>query len=385
MVLRLIRTHGALFGLPIWGAPPCEACPDAEEVTSVRLGRRPDELRPLSMERDVAKFADGSALVRLGDTHVLCTAKSVDGVPAWRRGTGAGWLTAEYSMLPAATADRMPREAVRGKQGGRTMEIQRLIGRSLRAVVDLGSLGERTIYIDCDVIQADGGTRTAAISGAYVALVMALERLRPTAAGRGCRCSRSSPRSRSGVVDGEPRLDLDYEEDSAAALDMNVVMTGDGRLVEVQATAEGEPFPRATLDLLLDLAAAGVARIATVQQATIAGAGAGPSHDAAGGDAWMRFVLATRNPHKLAEYRAILAPHDVGPMPAGIELPPEGVVSFEANARAKAEGLARALRAGAAPVGGRAGRRAAAAAGDAAVVVADDSGIEWPPWAARPA
>ena len=237
------------------------------------------------MERDVAKFADGSALVRLGDTHVLCTAKSVDGVPAWRRGTGAGWLTAEYSMLPAATADRTPREAVRGKQGGRTMEIQRLIGRSLRAVVDLESLGERTIYIDCDVMQADGGTRTAAISGAYAALVMALERLRPTARWARLPLFEELAAVSVGVVDGEPRLDLDYEEDSAAALDMNVVMTGDGRLVEVQATAEGEPFPRATLDLLLDLAAAGVARIATVQQATIAGAGAGPSHDAAGGDA----------------------------------------------------------------------------------------------------
>ena len=236
------------------------------------------------MERDVAKFADGSVLVRLGDTHVLCTAKSVDGVPAWRRGTGAGWLTAEYSMLPAATADRTPREAVRGKQGGRTMEIQRLIGRSLRAVVDLESLGERTIYVDCDVVQADGGTRTAAISGAYVALVLALERLKPAARWPRLPLFEDLAAVSVGVVDGEPRLDLAYEEDAAAALDMNVVMTGDGRLVEVQATAEGEPFPRATLDQLLDLAAAGAARIVEVQKATI-GAGGQSAAGATAGEA----------------------------------------------------------------------------------------------------
>jgi ribonuclease PH len=227
------------------------------------------------MERDVAKFADGSVTVRLGDTHVLCTVKAVDGVPGWRRGTGSGWLTAEYSMLPAATADRTPREAVRGKQGGRTQEIQRLIGRSLRAVVDLGSLGERTLYIDCDVLQADGGTRTAAVSGAYVALVIALEKLSRSAHWPRLPLFEDVAAVSVGIVDGEPRLDLDYEEDSAAALDMNVVMTGEGRLVEVQATAEGEPFPRATLDALLDLAAVGTARIVAVQQATIAAGGQG--------------------------------------------------------------------------------------------------------------
>jgi ribonuclease PH len=239
----------------------------------VRLGRQTDELRPLSMERDVAKFADGSVIVRLGDTHVLCTVKIVDGVPGWRRGSGSGWLTAEYSMLPAATADRTPREAVRGKQGGRTMEIQRLIGRSLRAVVDLGSLGERTLHIDCDVLQAFGGTRTAAVSGAYVALVIALEKLNRSARWPRLPLFEDVAAVSVGIVDGEPRLDLDYDEDSAAALDMNVVMTGEGRLIEVQATAEGEPFPRATLDTLLDLAAVGVTRIVAVQQATIAAAG----------------------------------------------------------------------------------------------------------------
>ena len=164
----------------------------------MRLGRRPDELRPLTMERDVAKFADGSVLVRLGDTHVLCTAKSVDGVPGWRRGSGSGWLTAEYSMLPAATSDRTPREAVRGKQAGRTRRSSGSIGRSLRAVVDLGSIGERTIYVDCDVLQADGGTRTASISGAYVALVdRSREAAAPRRAGRGCRSSKTSPPCRS--------------------------------------------------------------------------------------------------------------------------------------------------------------------------------------------
>ena len=248
----------------------------------MRLGRRPDELRPLTMERDVAKFADGSVLVRLGDTHVLCTAKSVDGVPGWRRGSGSGWLTAEYSMLPAATSDRTPREAVRGKQGGRTMEIQRLIGRSLRAVVDLDSVGERTIYLDCDVLQADGGTRTASISGAYAALVIALEKLQPAARWPRLPLFEDVAAVSVGVVDGEPRLDLDYEEDAAASLDMNVVMTGEGRLVEVQATAEGEPFPRETLDRLLDLAAGGLQRIAAVQRATLAG-GAAPEGGAGEG------------------------------------------------------------------------------------------------------
>ena len=239
------------------------------------------------MERDVAKFADGSVLVRLGDTHVLCTVKAVDGVPAWRRGSGSGWLTAEYSMLPAATTERTPREAVRGKQAGRTQEIQRLIGRSLRAVVDLGSIGERTLYVDCDVLQADGGTRTAAVSGAYAALVIALEKLSAAARWSRLPLFEDVAAVSVGVVDGELRLDLDYEEDAAAALDMNVVMTGEGRLVEVQATAEGEPFPRETLDRLLDLAAGGAARIAAVQQATIAGSSSAPggATPAAGGAA----------------------------------------------------------------------------------------------------
>jgi len=236
----------------------------------MRSGREHDELRPLTMTTDFVKNADGSVFACLGETHVICTAKIVTGVPPWRRGSGSGWLTAEYSMLPAATSERMPREASRGRQGGRTHEIQRLIGRCLRAVVDFGVLGERTIYIDCDVVQADGGTRTASISGAYVALVLALKKL---AAAEGwdplplfedvCAVS-------LGVVDGEVMLDLDYKEDSAAGIDMNVVMTGTGRLIEVQVTAEGEPFPRHLFDALLDLAQKGVEGIVKVQQETIA-------------------------------------------------------------------------------------------------------------------
>jgi ribonuclease PH len=235
-----------------------------------RTDRSHNELRPLTMTPGCVRHADGSVFVRLGETHVICTAKIVAGVPAWRRGSGSGWLTAEYSMLPAATLERMPREASRGRQGGRTHEIQRLIGRCLRAVVDFGVLGERTIYIDCDVVQADGGTRTAGISGAYVALVLALRRLAAVEGWEPLPLFEDVVAVSLGVVDGEAMLDLDYQEDFAASLDMNVVMTGAGRLVEVQATAEGEPFPRDLFDTLLDLAQAGAAGIVEVQQETLA-------------------------------------------------------------------------------------------------------------------
>jgi ribonuclease PH len=236
----------------------------------VRTDRRPDQIRPLSITPGVVKFASGSARIELGDTHVLCTASVTDGVPPWLRGTGRGWLTAEYSMLPGATPTRTPREAVRGRQSGRTMEIQRLIGRSLRAVTDMGSLGDRTITIDCDVLQADGGTRTASISGAYVALHQAVRTLRENVGLRELPLFDSVSAVSVGVVDRRTLLDLDYEEDAAAEVDMNVVVTGDGRLVEVQATAEGEPFERSTLDELLELAAAGGADIAAAQAAAIA-------------------------------------------------------------------------------------------------------------------
>ena len=236
----------------------------------MRSGRRSDELRPLTITPSVAKFAAGSARIELGDTHVLCTASLTEGVPPWLRGSGRGWLTAEYSMLPGATPTRTPREAVRGRQSGRTMEIQRLIGRSLRAVVDLGVTGERTIAVDCDVLQADGGTRTASVSGAYVAVHQAVRVLQELHGLAQLPLFDSIAAVSLGLVDGRLLLDLDYEEDAAAEVDMNVVVTGDGRLVEVQATAEGEPFARATLDEMLGLAAVGAATIAAAQAAAVA-------------------------------------------------------------------------------------------------------------------
>jgi ribonuclease PH len=225
-----------------------------------REGRRPDELRPVELVPDFVEQASGSVLISFGRTRVLCTASVDEGVPRWLAGSGRGWLTAEYGMLPASTGQRTQREASAGRQKGRTVEIQRLIGRSLRAVYDLGRLGERTVWIDCDVIQADGGTRTAAVSGAWVALALAARRVGlPEPAELVGAVS-------VGIVDGEPRLDLDYEEDSSADVDMNVVMTGDGRLIEVQATAERVPFDRAQLDDLVDLAAAGIRRIGERQK-----------------------------------------------------------------------------------------------------------------------
>jgi ribonuclease PH len=236
----------------------------------VRQGRKADELRALSIEPAVAKFAAGSARIALGDSVVLCTASLSEGVPPWLRGSGRGWLTAEYSMLPGATPTRTQREAVRGKQSGRTMEIQRLIGRSLRSVTDLGIIGERTITVDCDVLQADGGTRTASITGGYVAVYQAALRLKDMLGLNELPLFDSLCAVSVGVVDGQVLLDLDYAEDSAAEVDMNVVMTGDGRLVEVQATAEGEPYARETLERMLDLAARGAAALAAAQHAATA-------------------------------------------------------------------------------------------------------------------
>jgi ribonuclease PH len=200
-----------------------------------------------------------------GKTKVLCTAMVEEEIPRWLKGSGRGWMTAEYSLLPASTGERVQREASRGKQGGRTVEIQRLIGRALRGVVDFEKLGERTVWLDCDVLQADGGTRCAAISGAYVAARRALDRFGLSRALAGSVAAVSV-----GIVDGEPRLDLEYTEDSTADVDMNVVMTGDGRLVEVQATAEGEPFSRELMDQLIDLASDGIARIAEAQERAFA-------------------------------------------------------------------------------------------------------------------
>ncbi|MBC7293610.1 MAG: ribonuclease PH [Thermoleophilia bacterium] len=235
-----------------------------------RVGARgPAEMRPLKMTPDFVGTADGSVFVELGRTRVLCTAQIVNGVPAWRRGNGAGWVTAEYSLLPASTRERTPREAVRGKQEGRTVEIQRFIGRSLRAVVDMAALGERTVYVDCDVIEADGGTRCAAVSGGYVALHLALKRAVDSGLLKTLPLQDSVAAVSVGVVAGMPIVDLEYEEDCVAEVDMNVVMTGSGRLIELQATAESQPFERAVLEQLLDLAQEGIARIRSVQMDVI--------------------------------------------------------------------------------------------------------------------
>jgi ribonuclease PH len=228
-------------------------------------GRAQDQLRPLGLEPDYLEQPHGSVLFSQGKTKVLCTASIAEGVPRWLYGHKRGWLTAEYSLLPASTGDRTEREAARGKQGGRTVEIQRLIGRSIRAVTDFDALGERTLWVDCDVLQADGGTRCAAISGAYVAARRALDRFGLSKALTGSVAAVSV-----GIVDGEPVLDLDYSEDAAAEVDMNVVMTGDGALVEVQATAERTPFTRARLDELLELAATGIEEIAAAQEEAVA-------------------------------------------------------------------------------------------------------------------
>ncbi|MFC7326957.1 ribonuclease PH [Marinactinospora rubrisoli] len=225
----------------------------------------------MTISRNWLRHAEGSALVEFGDTRVLCAASVEDGVPRWRRGTGEGWVTAEYAMLPRATDTRGARESVKGKIGGRTHEISRLVGRSLRAVVDFKAMGEHTITLDCDVLQADGGTRTAAITGAYVALVDAVKFLRRQ------RNLKKNPLTGSvsavsvGVVQGQPRLDLNYLEDSVAETDMNVVVTGEGRFIEVQGTAEREPFDRGTLDSLLDLAVSGCTQLAELQKKALAG------------------------------------------------------------------------------------------------------------------
>jgi ribonuclease PH len=241
-------------------------------MTAIRAdGRAPDQLRPVTIERGWSTQAEGSALISFGNTRVLCTASFTNGVPRWLTGKGKGWVTAEYGMLPRSTNDRMDRESVKGKVGGRTHEISRLIGRSLRAIIDTKALGENTIVIDCDVLQADGGTRTAAITGAYVALVDAIEWGREHGfIGKNSKALHDSISAISvGIVDGEPLLDLMYTEDSRAETDMNVVVTGRGLFVEVQGTAEGAPFDRNELNSLLDLALAGTADLAVIQAAAL--------------------------------------------------------------------------------------------------------------------
>ena len=234
--------------------------------------RTPEQLRPASIEPGFVRTATGSALMSMGETRVICTASVQESVPRWMAGTGRGWVTAEYGMLPASTGDRKARDITKGRADGRSIEIQRLIGRSLRGVIDLAALGERTIYVDCDVLQADGGTRCASITGGMVALRLACDRLVRDGKLKQIPLTGSVAAVSCGMVDGRPLLDLDYSEDSTAEVDANVVMTGDGGLVEVQATAERTPLSRAHLDDLLALAADGIASLRALQDQTVAAA-----------------------------------------------------------------------------------------------------------------
>ena len=246
--------------------------PDHRLSTVRADGRAPDQLRPISITRGWSKQAEGSALIEFGNTRVLCTASFTEGVPRWLKGEGRGWVTAEYAMLPRATNTRSDRESVKGRIGGRTHEISRLIGRSLRSIIDTKALGENTVVLDCDVLQADGGTRTAAITGAFVALAEAVR----WAKEKGLVEPGSEPLIDTvsavsvGIIDGVPMLDLPYVEDVRAETDMNVVVTGSGKFVEVQGTAEGAPFDREELDSLLDLALLGTAQLADIQRETLA-------------------------------------------------------------------------------------------------------------------
>jgi ribonuclease PH len=235
-------------------------------------GRPTDGLRPVTIEPGFVSTATGSALMSAGETRVICTASHTDGVPKWLAGSGRGWVTAEYGMLPASTGDRKQRDVSKGRPDGRTVEIQRLIGRSLRGVVDFSALGENTIYLDCDVLTADGGTRCAAITGAYVALALACDRLRAKGVLERSPLTGSVAAVSCGIVDGAALLDLDYSEDSNAEVDANVVMTGEGGLVEVQATAERTPLSRANLDELLALAAKGIAELQSAQERAVSAA-----------------------------------------------------------------------------------------------------------------
>jgi ribonuclease PH len=250
----------------------------SEQAAAPRsYGRSAGELRPIEIEPNFMRTATGSALISAGETRVICTASAEESVPRWMKGRGTGWVTSEYGMLPASTGQRKQRDATRGRQDGRTVEIQRLIGRSLRGVVDFKALGERTIYLDCDVLQADGGTRCASITGAYVALTLACAALQGNGKLERSPLTGSVAAVSCGMVGGRALLDLDYSEDSTAEVDANVVMTGDGGLVEVQATAERTPLSRAHLDELLALAEAGIEQLRGAQEIAIAMATAGAS------------------------------------------------------------------------------------------------------------
>src|SRR5258708_1999924 len=243
---------------------------NGENLPTRSYDRAADELRPTAIEPGFMRTATGSALISIGETRVICTASAQEGVPRWMAGRGRGWLTAEYGMLPASTGERKQRDATRGRQDGRTVEIQRLIGRSLRVVVDFEALGERTVYLDCDVLQADGGTRCASITGAYVALALACAKLQQQGLLERSPLTGSVAAVSCGVIAGVPLLDLDYSEDSKAEVDANVVISGEGGLVELQTTAERTPLSRAHLEDLLGLAEAGIARLREVQEQAIA-------------------------------------------------------------------------------------------------------------------
>jgi len=264
------------------GQSPAGSSIDSEQterpVRKRSYGRAAGQLRPVEIEPGFVRTATGSALISMGETRVICTASAQEGVPRWMTGKGRGWLTAEYGMLPASTGDRKARDISKGRLDGRSVEIQRLIGRSLRVVIDLNALGERTIYLDCDVLQADGGTRCASITGAYVALALACERLRSKERIERSPLTGSIAAVSCGIVEGRALLDLDYGEDSNAEVDANVVMTGEGGLVEVQATAERTPLSRASLDELLALAAAGIDELRAAQQLVLSGALPGDGH-----------------------------------------------------------------------------------------------------------
>jgi ribonuclease PH len=232
-------------------------------------GRRPDQLRPVSIEPGFLKYAEGSCLISVGNTRVLCAASLEERVPQWMKGRGTGWVTAEYAMLPRATQERTQREAAKGRLGGRTHEIQRIIGRALRAVTDMGKLGERTVWLDCDVLQADGGTRTAAVTGAWVALALALLKSFDPKDARKWPLTGQIAATSVGIVAGMPLLDLAYDEDSRAEVDMNVFMTGSGKFTELQGTAEATPFSRSELDSLLELAEGGIRELLAVQRSVL--------------------------------------------------------------------------------------------------------------------
>jgi ribonuclease PH len=250
------------------------AAPETGKESTVTRpsGRAPDQLRPVVIERHFTKHAEGSVLISCGDTRVLCTASVEERVPPWLRGKGQGWVTAEYGMLPRSTGTRNQREAARGKQGGRTLEIQRLIGRSLRAVVDLDAVGERSITLDCDVLQADGGTRTASITGAYVALVDAMDKLIDAGKVKRNPIHGQVAAVSVGMLGSDAVLDLDYAEDSTADTDLNVIMNDGGGLIEIQGTAEGHAFHRGELDAMLDLADKGISELIQAQEAALRGA-----------------------------------------------------------------------------------------------------------------